>query len=529
MRDHKLILFSKDTLLITVVYTLAFGLMLLNRGLYWDDWTIHRMSEEGLMQQFVGNGAYYSGVFHLHYFLQALPASVFIYKLIAFVSFLLSSLICYNLFNRSNLFRPYKLQLALVIATAPFFSTRITEICLPYTLDLLLFVIAFHFGLKERIVPKLIALVLFFVSFFTNSLLVFYGWFILWKWFGGDDKNVWNFIKRHVAFIILPIAFWVFKSIAIKPSGLHALEGYNEISVNGIAGFPAQLFTNILENLVYTGHLFYALMITPLFFVLFAALAMIIYLLIPARKKEDENDSQTVMIGKKKFPVPVALIVIGLLVFASAVFPYDIVNKAPSFAGFNTRNQLLIGISYGIMICGLAELFTQTRYKKTVYAFMIGSAVLINIAFILNFQKNHNKQQAIIAVIKQQPVPYTTMLVYDSTSVFNEGNLSSAHTYNALLKFATGNQTHMALTPIKKEHYIAAYGSLDLLLTEGESICIKDWKPAPFNGKMIIGNGSLDLTSAVVTMKLLVAELTNPSAYNETIRQAINIRYEPIQ
>ena len=49
----------------TLVYTLAHGLMLFNRGVYWDDWVLYNMDKGLIIDTFKQAGVFWVGYLHV--------------------------------------------------------------------------------------------------------------------------------------------------------------------------------------------------------------------------------------------------------------------------------------------------------------------------------------------------------------------------------------------------------------------------------------------------------------------------------
>jgi hypothetical protein len=538
---------KKHLLSIIILAALTFGPQLLNRGLYWDDWTITKVSDEALKTQFLDTGVgYYSGVYHLHAFLQSTSDPIIYYRILAFVSTLLSTIAIFKILEKSFIFKGDELFISILFLTSPFFSTRITQICLPYTIFFSFFLWAFYLGLSENKISRLFSIILFFISFFVNSLIPFYLTFIIWLYFKNVQQNPRSFIIKNSSFLLVPILFIVFKILVLKTSGLHNIEGYNEITVRGIIMLPLNMFNSFINNYVYSFRLFFQVITDSILFIpLLIVLTSATYLIIKRfNSLEIGNTSIELLNGRLSIRKYQVILFTGILLFILSVFPYDLVNKSPSYFGFNTRNQLLLSIPYAICCLSILRMVINAKYFKIFFSVLIAGGMMLNIYFTSNFQKNHNKQNAIIEIIKQAPPSYTTIFVLDSSEIFNEGNLTSAHSFNALFKMATNEQKTLAITPTKYSQIIESLRTNNVFkndtndstffkhysqLAGGEVMCMKDWQPNKFNCIMTIRNSNdVHLSSNITTLKLLYYEFFNPEKYSSIIRKSLAIEYTPI-
>ena len=77
-----------------VLYFLAFGFMLINAGVWWDDWCLYNMSAEGIKEPFIGNGGFY--IAPIHIFLQNISNNPpLLYHFLAFFLYFFTSVFLY--------------------------------------------------------------------------------------------------------------------------------------------------------------------------------------------------------------------------------------------------------------------------------------------------------------------------------------------------------------------------------------------------------------------------------------------------
>ena len=74
-----------------ILYTLAHGLIVLNSGIFWDDWTLYNVEKSLIISHFTDAGFPWTG--YLHVFLLSLNNGILFYRLTVLLSFLLSALL----------------------------------------------------------------------------------------------------------------------------------------------------------------------------------------------------------------------------------------------------------------------------------------------------------------------------------------------------------------------------------------------------------------------------------------------------
>lgn len=159
------------------LYFLAYGLMLINEGVWWDDWCLYNMNTEGITEQFIGNGGFY--VAPIHIFLQGISSSPpLVYHFLTFVMYFFISIFLYYSLPYLKIVGDTQMIITAFFTVLPINISRIYMICFPYTIGiffcfagLYFFTIAFY---KKQLIFRLFALACFFLSFiFLPSTYVF--------------------------------------------------------------------------------------------------------------------------------------------------------------------------------------------------------------------------------------------------------------------------------------------------------------------------------------------------------------------
>lgn len=351
-------------------------------GIYWDDWTLIGQSLETLNRTFF-NAIGYSGymISYLHYFMIN-ELGVYSYRLFTFILLFLSGWFVFKILSTVSIFSlKDRFFITILFLIAPLYSAKIALIDFPYTLYSFLFFLGFFilssYIYRLNIFIRMIILLIFFLSFLVNSLLVFYAIVLIYMFYRLYDtklsfiKNSILFLKTKLDFLFLPIVFFIVKSIWFVSRGAHGSE-YNKISIFNMInpiGYLKTISYSFFEPIfILVGDKYFGLLI-----------GLIIFLLVIFRKKliftknYDENEKYNL-----------GLFLLGLLIFALGTMPYVAVGKIPTSEDWLSRFQLLLPLGFSIV------LFYGLKFivRKEIFTNMI-------IVIICAFGFFHIKEQTI--------------------------------------------------------------------------------------------------------------------------------------
>lgn len=443
-----------------ILYFIGNFLMLTYPGIFWDDWTLYNMDEEGIMNQFIGNGIVVAG--YMHIFLQKNINAPLIYHLSTFILQLLSIFTLFKIIDKIKSKNSVFFYIAiLVYSVLPLFDAKITMIVLPYTLCLTLFIVATYFLIIfkfERIfLFRILSIIFFFISFITASLVFFYLIPLLLVIFYDDLRfirehkiqnskiilnSLINSIISYIDFILLPVVFWIFRSFYFSPSLQYKLLNYNEIKLKSFFELPYRLIRSIYTFFITLYPLLKELIQNLEFILLFIILSGLIFLLM---KRLDLNFKST----KTNFFV-------GLIICFVGVFPYLLVDKYPSFGGYNSRNQLLIGFGICLLVVALIFRISSKIIRNLTLAVSIGLFVILNISIQFNYFKGFMKQVVVNNFLESQnfsrDIPQTVLYKDNTTNFTLKGNPSSFYELSGIMKLSHPKENIML---IQKDHFVS--------------------------------------------------------------------------
>jgi hypothetical protein len=413
------------------------------QGLYWDDWVGYNQTSEtmdiffGMIQHGI------KGDFYLY--LSKLLNHVYAFRLFVFFAYGAIGYLTYKILLSTKLLNSSESKLiAFVSLIIPLSSSLVSIAIVPFLFPVLLFYIAFYLLTRYYQSPnlflRLIVLTLFFISFSTNSLLVFYAAVLIYLYFMKYEKDISvksikYFFYHHIDFILLPIVYFIYKSLFLVPYGLY--ENYNHITLIHIPSMLVKTFKVMsVDMFVYLTSNFYILII-----------ALVVSLLVAKTLKvphEFLKNNKLILFG------------IGFFLFIVAIFPYIAVSKQPVLESWNSRFSLLLGISlsiiYIVIFAKISEYFS--KYKKSVFIFLISFFIVLSIGKNIEVQYKQILdwfyQVSIIENFKKDPV------IKNNSSFVCINKLSSELVYernfsfyelNGLLKKAFGD-TKRLMVPV---------------------------------------------------------------------------------
>lgn len=448
------------------LYFIANIFLLLNyEGIYWDDWTLYNNSFEAIHLQFseaVGS----SGILisSLHYYLTN-DIGVFSYRILTFLLLFMSGVLVFKILASLQILSKRDIFfIVLFFLVAPVFSARIALINFPYTLFSTIFFLAFYLlsiNLKKNNwLLRIITLSLFFLSFLVNSLLVFYAVPLLYLFYrtylssSNLKENILNFLKTKIDFLILPIVFFIVKSIYFVPTALYV--GYNNFGIG-----------NLFKASFYLIGSYYGSFIEPIdvSFSLFGTFESIVFFLILYAVYNKWTPNQNIEI-KSNQEIKYWLL-IGLVIFFFAVYPYCVVGKVPNLYNWDSRHQLLVPLGFAFIlyfsILYISQIFQYSEtFKKALLSMFIFIFISANLhegfKFNMDWFYSVSIQQNIknIDEIKNN----TTFITY----IIGEEYLADKRTisfyeYNGMFKKTFGDDTRFVVNNIDEIDLYRKYSS----------------------------------------------------------------------
>ncbi|WP_433694655.1 hypothetical protein [Herbaspirillum seropedicae] len=518
---------TKDLTILIVVYFLAYGLMLLNRNIYWDDWVWYELRPDLLKNSMSQLG--YPGLAYLHIWLQ--KGGVLLYRYFTFACYLVAAIALYLALSANDKIpRLYRLFITLVFAIFPVNSARILICTVHYSLSYAAFFIAFYAFSKYVATRKwkfgILAWVLFAgSSYLVNSLLVFYALIPIYLLF----MNYWNqertqsiseLIRSYGVFLILPILTFGAKQLWGRPYGIYL--GYNSISLPDASLFPRQIAYVIHECLFKpVKFAFKAGASTPWLWAISAL--VLVGLIVVMRRMTSKIASRESSFER----YPIFNLLLGLIMLLLAIIPYMVVGKTPEALGWESRHQLLVPLGCAWLVVALAVQLQKITKIPAILVLSIFCSVFVagNIRDNLIYVRDGFKQESIMmnaASDKQlEQGGGTTYFMRDSTKDLNwNSRCVSFYEYAGMFSQAFREETRLPIGDCE----LSNFDSMKPAFTA--SYHLNAVAIALPTKEIRIGYGTYKL-DFVGTIKLICQYYINPMQYRTNIRQIVQLHVVP--
>lgn len=408
-----------------IAYLLSHGgILFLPTAIYWDDWTLYMVDPETISETFLQAGTLFNWVGIIHNFLLLLGP--YAYKYLTFI-LMFGSGVLFDLILKLD----FKIRLderfilVLLFLLLPFNIARVTLITFPYTLCYFIFFLAWYLIRKNPI----LSIILFFLSFNTNSLLVFYfipliG--IYYKNYSTFKIDFFiKFIKENTVFLILPLLYYFIKIKFFRPYGIY--ENYNSLNnIDYIMNIYNALARCLEDTLITLFEINNLLIYTIIFsFVIYTLITHIKFLKFNMGNWKSSN-----------------FIFVGFFAILLALLPYVILGLAPTFQEWSSRHQLLLPLGTSFLLVGILSFF-GSQLRLFLLIFIVNTSITINVANYVALYQDWNKQKALIMLFKDNEEIKNAGIVgfIDETKSLNAINRTyRIYEWNGLMKAAFGDE-----------------------------------------------------------------------------------------
>ncbi len=510
----------RDRLVIALAYALSWGLLVVNRGFYWDDWTLVGLSPAELLHGFRELGLPWIG--YLDAALFSMPVPGLTGHIVVFCAYLLSTLVLHALLCRlPGLSRMDALVAALTFALLPVNYARIALIDLTYGLSLLAFLAATWLLIRYLedgdLRRRLTALSLYLCSFTTASLLVLYvvpmavAALIIGR---SGRQPIGSAILRHADFLVVPVAFWVLRSTFLAPSGVY--EGYNALTPQGLARVPGSMLS--LPAQVLFEPLYRAVLVAGLLGVAAGAVSAIWLL----------RRSRVVEVGS--FVSAPALALTGAVVVGLGVLAYLAVGLVPTIWDWSSRHQLLVPLGAGLLAAAAARgVQGAARAGRAVgvvaVGMLLGISAVADARTLKAYQADWFKQAALIESARALPAMRTArhIRVVDSATDFNALRRTYRfYEYNALFTEAMGDTRRLASVggrePTQEE--------IDQFIAR-PAYHMDEYVPTPVDLELRVSSSG-DVPGGLQVLRLVVLEALGSPSFDQEVSRLIEVRATPV-
>jgi len=224
--------------------TLAHGIIVLNDCLYWDSWLVdawQQNRDRNSMRRFYSEVGM-PNLYFEHAILGRFPSRQLVYRAISLVSILSIAVFVFLTAVHTNVFNPLQGALiSLLLLSYPAYSVTFDGVAsLQYTFKIALFYVGCFLAVTtigstaaSSMAIFALSLIIFFVAFNANSLLVyFWGFLLFYSWLVYTtlpDGLSTHEIAKVVLLAVLPFSYWLIKETLAPRHGYY--KNYNKIRI----------------------------------------------------------------------------------------------------------------------------------------------------------------------------------------------------------------------------------------------------------------------------------------------------------
>lgn len=377
------------------------AIYLLNNGLYWDDWWVYLHKDEPGFPLWLARDQ--KAPLQLFFMLSDFyfMDNIYVIRIFTLACWVLACLsFAYVLLKNNIASRNESYAIAMLMLSSPVMLGKYVLIVYGCTLTLSLFWAAFALMVRKNCLRnRVVAYILFFISFGFKSLLFFYAIFLLYLLkkevitfsFGelttdvrGTLKHIWiafvSFVKKNYIFVLLPILNVIFCEV-IKNRPIERYVGYNEIKLNEVFFAIAETVINISTLLASFPYYLVTLFKFGFFYVLFFfCLFLIIFFFLHHKI----NFSIALNESKQSF----SQILTGIVLLFFGTYPYVLVGHQVTFSGSFAMERHLSVAHFGLILAlfGVFKLlfsFFKPSKKAVIFAFSTIIALNTSIACMI--------------------------------------------------------------------------------------------------------------------------------------------------
>lgn len=423
--------------MIILSYAISFGLSLVTSGLFWDDWV---WADRNL--DFFRTIGSEMGMIWFQYWAYFVNSHIILGKLLVFFLNLANGLLIYKMMKK-HFTAESSFIITLFFLVIPVNYGR-TVLCVSqYSLSLFLFLVAFYLVLLNfsgnRLIVRIIALLLFFLSFEMSSLLSLYVVVALYVWWQGSRfKNFWHTVVKYLDFIGIAMLYAFLKTFVLSTSGNY--EGYNSFDTTAILISPLKIIQIIYYVTINLAH-----SITSYAFTVPAIIVLlpVVYIYVFHPMNLDEIDLKDTYI----LPLSFILLVFGAL-------PYAIADKTPNLTNWDSRHAILLapGISFFIygILTKLKAYFTSIVFIKILLSIFFISCIIFNFSVGRELLYKNHKQQALQILLNNEVIRNNHTFLFNDQSIPNNilisGTIDSFYIFSSMFHKIYGDESRLMIS-----------------------------------------------------------------------------------
>jgi hypothetical protein len=436
------------------LYAINHGwVLLLAPAVFWDDWVLFGAPDSAILELFQqwGSTSWYP-VGEIHVLL--LQAGVWLYRVLTFL-FMFGAGVALDRVLRQQGWMPDRLRFltVLLFLILPLYWARVALINIHYSACYFLFFAAW--ALMDR--HRILSLALFFLSFTTNSLLVFFALPFADRVFrrSKGDRNLRSMSRIALAntdYVLLPLVFFGLKFWLFRPFGMYA--GYNEsFSLINLLASPLHQWNDCLDTVVQFAHGLRLSASTTLTVpvagagacLALAAVTLRSRLIAPFIARPPSEPSAWRLWG-----------LVGLAALLLAVFPYWILGKVPTFGDWGSRHQLLMALGLSLILTTFISRCGR-RFTACICV-LVCVCTYLNAHTYLSLKIDWQKQKELVQLLRDEPaIEQADLVIFDDEChAFNALRRKYRfYEWSGLLAMAFGNEKRLGVSHKQLDEFLA--------------------------------------------------------------------------
>jgi hypothetical protein len=454
--------FRAVTILLALLLA-AHAPMILNDGLFMDDWLVLKVRPDYAIDiGFLLNGAGHPVFYSYDYIANLTDNPILVMKVLAFAGIFLGAVCMLSAAMRLKLMSCLEgVGFALIVWTYPGYQLWAGKANAVYVFSFgLVFVgawlltLAFGASGLRHVLLRVVAALVFLLSFALNSTMVLYGFlmlglfFAVWRAANHEQNQIrraflaaWRCATGYPELVALPVVYWGVLNIFFKRVGVYA--GHYNVHIptpseffDGARVFFLIGYRNVLSKAAH------AALDSLFLFALAAVLIAFGFLLIRSKKEAFRGSASSVALP---------LLLCPIVFFASAL-PYLIAGLRPADHFYESRHLLMFGLPLALGLLATKRLAESVVSANVAFAVVFGAASILSIAMLWNgyvfMQARVLRQEALSSHLAVIAKPAATVfavnngfLDYPSTRMpFGVSEVSG------MLRLAWGNQPFLGFT-----------------------------------------------------------------------------------
>ncbi|MFH0986190.1 MAG: hypothetical protein V1882_11790 [Candidatus Omnitrophota bacterium] len=342
---------------------LSHGMILLDNGVYWDGWLMRGWFRQKdynacrIATSQIGLPLYY----YCLRFMAMLPRPIFCYKLMSFVGMFLSSFFIYCLCRESGYLTDIQsVCVSILFLFYPANNMMVEPSCMQYGVMHTAFLGACLLGVLAESATgagqwgmRAGAIVLFFVSFNMNSLLVFYLGFLMLLLFHASAAQALNltetvyFLACRWYFWIIPFIYWGLKQRYAFTHGFYSDYNLIKFDMHRISVGLTQLFMTGVTGTYIHACAYVAKQslkwLVPLILASWLAVDILLRHVVSAQALILQSGEAS------------GVFYVGVVLLLAASMPYILVGQRFAVRGFETKNNIILALPMALVVFGSAN------------------------------------------------------------------------------------------------------------------------------------------------------------------------------